>query len=404
MTEHPSDSGQQLVDVRRDAAKLGTTLHFIDTTGPGGAETIFLELASGLRDRGWRTRTVVVGSGWVLDGVRARELPVDIVPTRGRLDFSYLRQLHGLVRRHGVKLIHAHMYSPAVYASIVGGLTGASVVATFHGRTDVDREGIGRRLRYRLINRQATVVCVSTSLATELDPDGRGRFRDLRVIHNGVDTSARGETRRSLLRREHGVSDDTFLVGAIGNVRPAKDYPNLLRAASRLRADESVKFCIVGQPTDPLYSELLRIRDDLGLSERVSFWGFRNDIPDVLSAMDALVISSSSEGFSLAAVQAMSAGRPVIATRCGGPEEILTHGVDGILVPTSDPDSLAAAIRTIAADRALREGLARAARETAVTRFSLTAMLDQYEQIYRRVLASQASGREAGDQRIPRDG
>ncbi len=359
-----------------------TVLHFIDTTGPGGAETVFLQLAAGLRDRGWPPRTVLTGPGWVLDAVRELELPVDVVETRGRFDTAYIRALHRLVREHRVGLIHAHLFSPAVYASLVGALARVPVVATFHGASDASCDGLGRRLRYRLIDRNARVVCVSEPLKALLQSLAPVRAERLDVIPNGVDIRAFATGDGRSVREEHGVGDQDILVGALGNVRAAKDFHTLLRAAAELQDDRRLHFAIVGERTEPLHGQLVELRDRLGLSDRLSFWGFRSDVPDVMAAFDILAISSSSEGFSLAAIQAMAAGTPVVATRSGGPEQIMTDGVDGLLVPTRSPVDLAAAIRRLVAEPALGTHLANAARTTARERFSLSAMLDGYHELY----------------------
>jgi glycosyltransferase involved in cell wall biosynthesis len=363
-------------------------LHFIDTTGPGGAETVFLSVADGMRARGWDARAIVVGPGWVLDRVHALDLPVDVVETHGRLDTRYLRSLRSVVRRHGIGLIHAHLLSPAVYATAVGLTTGTPVVSTFHGASDVTVAGRRRTLRHRLVERGGTVVCVSEPLRDDLAVSVGARSANVRVIHNGVDVDRFAAADGRAVRRAFGIADDTVLVGALGNVRPAKDYQTLLRAAALCPPDVSINFAIVGEPTEPLYGELCALRDELGLGGRVAFWGFRDDVPEVLSAFDILAISSESEGFSLAAVQAMAAGTPVVATRSGGPERIITHGVDGMLVPARSPSSLAAAIRQLAACATMRERFAQAARQTVVQRFSMGRMLDEYEQLYDQRIAA----------------
>jgi len=335
-----------------------------------------------MRDRGWTSRSVVLGPGWVLNGLQEHALQYDIVETQGRFDVRYLWQLRSLVRRHGVELIHAHLFSPAVYASLVAALEHVPLVATFHGASDVEYGGWSTRLRYRLIKRRATIVCVSESLAAAISAQGLSTATRSRVIHNGVDVARFAAASGHDLRREHGVAEDTFLIGALGNMRDAKDYPTLLRAAAVLAPDRRVAVAIVGEPAEPLLGELTRLRSELGLEQRVSFWGFRNDVPEVLAAFDALAISSVSEGFSLAAVQALAAGKPVVATRCGGPEEILTDGVDGLLVPTSSPDALAGALRRLIESPDLRTRLSAAGRMTAASRFSVESMLDAYETLY----------------------
>ncbi len=366
----------------------GRVLHLIDTTGPGGAETVFLQLAAGLRQRGWDSRAVVVGPGWVLDSIREMQVGVDIVETRGRLDIGYLLSLRDLVRQHRIQLIHAHLFSPAVYASAIGAITGTPVIATFHGSSDTRAAGVGGRLRYRLLERKARVVCVSETLRSELLARQRLSDGTVSVIHNGVDVDLFAAADGSAVREELGAADDTVLVGALGNVRPAKDYATLIRAAARMAPDERFRFVIAGERTQPLYGQLLELRDGLGLESRVRFIGFRDDVPALLAALDILVISSSSEGFSLAALQAMAAGTPVVATRSGGPEGIITHEEDGLLVAARSPADIAAAVQRLADDPELASGLRGRARETVRNQFSLAAMLDRYERLYTESLST----------------
>jgi glycosyltransferase involved in cell wall biosynthesis len=118
----------------------------------------------------------------------------------------------------------------------------------------------------------------------------------------------------------------------------------------------------------------------------VTFHGFVADPTPLLTQADAFVLASSQEGFSLATIEAMQAGVPVVATRSGGPEEILRHGETGLLVPVNDAAALADAIGLVLHDPALAERLTAAAREDAVRRFSLDAMVSAYEQLYRQLL------------------
>ena len=120
----------------------------------------------------------------------------------------------------------------------------------------------------------------------------------------------------------------------------------------------------------------------------MTFSGLVGDVTQVYASLDVLAVTSRTEGFSLVAVEAMASGLPVIATRCGGPEEIVTDGVDGLLVPCDDVDALVLAIQRLIGDRVLREGLAARARECAVSRFDLDSMVTSYEALYDSVLRS----------------
>src|SRR5690606_26336578 len=99
------------------------------------------------------------------------------------------------------------------------------------------------------------------------------------VIHNGVDTNLFRDASSADMRRSRGIADDVVLVGAVGNLRPAKDYATLIRAAARVPAHERIQFAIIGEPAEPLYGELMRLRDELNLTDRVFFWGFQENIP-----------------------------------------------------------------------------------------------------------------------------
>jgi glycosyltransferase involved in cell wall biosynthesis len=363
-----------------------SVLHLIDTTGPGGAETVFLDIAEGMQHRGWTSHVVLVGPGWVATEAAARGLSFEVIPTYGRFDVSFARRLLQAVKSKGAEAIHAHLFSPAVYASAVSLFCRVPVIATFHGSSDLRSNGIGALLRNRMISRRAHLVCVSNAMLKQAKVTPG--IETATVIHNGVDHRRFNSGDRQAVRSEMGVPDDTILIGAIGNLRPAKDYATFLHAARNLADESRLRFAVVGDTETPLYEELTALRDKLGLAERLRFWGFRTDIPSVLSALDVLVISSSNEGFSLVAVQAMAAGTAVVSTRCGGPEEIIEDGVSGVLVPVGDADALSRAIRAVATSDDLRKTLAAGGLQRVLERFSLSSMLDSYEELYRRVLTT----------------
>ena len=124
----------------------------------------------------------------------------------------------------------------------------------------------------------------------------------------------------------------------------------------------------------------------MGLAERVNFRGFIEDPTAFLTSLDVFVLSSSNEGFSLATVEAMLAGVPVVATRCGGPEEIIHHGTTGLLVPPSDPSALADAIAHTLADPNATDLRTNAAQIEGLQRFTLDSMVNAYTRIYEEVI------------------
>jgi glycosyltransferase involved in cell wall biosynthesis len=124
------------------------------------------------------------------------------------------------------------------------------------------------------------------------------------------------------------------------------------------------------------------MRTELGLQETVQFIGFIDDPAGFLANLDLFMLSSVTEGFSIATIQAMAAGLPVLVTQSGGPQEIVAHGVNGWMVPPGDSDSLAAAVARLAADPALRTSLAEAGKEHVSATFDIGVILNAYCDIY----------------------
>jgi glycosyltransferase involved in cell wall biosynthesis len=361
-----------------------TVVHLIDTGGPGGAETVFLELVSRLPADRWRSVVVVPTEDWLSGALRGVGIEPILLSSEGSYDLDYVRALRRLFREEGADLVHTHLLTSTVYASVVTRLMGIPHVGTFHGLADLDPAGLRRSLKLRLILGGGThTVFVSRALRDAFLSLTRSSAPRVSVIHNGIDLDRFAAARPAGLREELGLAPGTPLVGAIGNIRASKDYPNLLRA-TRLLADRGVDFhvAIVGQPDGTLYPELIRLRDELALGDRVTFAEFREDVAGILAELDVFVLSSSSEGFSLSTVEAMAAGIPVVATRSGGPEEIVVAGTTGDLVPPRDPEALAGALAETLGDRARARSMAEAARTAVTERFSREAMLERYDALY----------------------
>lgn len=359
-------------------------LHLIDTTGPGGAETVFLSLIRGLPRDEWESIPIVQGPGWVQDSLRAGGYDPPVVASRKPLDIGYVRDLRRTIRDKKIDLVHGHLLSSALYGGLAARLAGVPMVATLHGIPDLQ----GRKLKYEIIRHLVDkIVFVSRSLKDHALSDTPLRAGNAAVIYNGIDL-------KDFRPRPHGqqrVGDqgDPLLIGAVGNIRALKDYPTFLHAAALVEADAPgrCRFVIAGETDAPLFSELLELRRSLGLEKRLDFLGFRADIASFLRTLDVFVLSSSSEGFSIATIQAMATRIPVVATRSGGPEEIIHHGDSGFLVPTENPRELAEGILSLVCDPELMIRLGRNGRRAVESEFSLDAMISGYDRLYRKVLS-----------------
>lgn len=365
-------------------AQRSTLLHLIDTGGPGGAETIFLNLVAGLESTRWSSVAVLPVKDWLWHSLESHGVTPVHLPSDGAFDVGYLRRLTRIAKQSGADLIQTHLFSSAVYGTMAARLLGLPVVCTHHGQTDVVSSGSYRGIKSRIVRRKRNRhVFVSRRLQLSFEQSRVVDHAHARVIHNGIDCDLFRPLRCDDVRQELGVRPEDILIGAVGNMRGPKDYPNFLRAAALLaQRSPRYRFLIAGAADDPIRSELKALEQELGLSDRLIIAGFRDDVERVMNALDIYVLSSASEGFSLTTVQAMACGLPVVATRCGGPEEIVIEGETGYLVPTHAPAELANAVHTLAMDEHVRASFGAAGRERALRSFSIDSMIGGYSDLY----------------------
>ena len=364
---------------------MKTILHTIDTTGPGGAETVFINLATCLPSDKYRAVVVIRGRGWVYEELCRRGVEPILMDAKGSLHWRYLGNLINLIRRERVDLIQSHLLGANVYCSLAGWLTGVPVVATFHGSVDIGDKERFRAAKFAAINRGASrIIAVSAELLHDIGARTSLKKNKTQIIYNGIRCADFQRQRSRQLREQWGWSNHEFVIGSLGNIRRAKAYDVLLRAAALLM-DQPVKFrfVIAGQPDKgDLYNNLLTLHKDLKLGDRVKFLGFIDDSADYLANLDLFLSSSTSEGLPLSAIQAMAAGLPLLATRCGGYQELVTHQHNGWLVTPGDPQALADAIVLLASDAALRETMAHNALQHVQATFDERVMLAAYQAVY----------------------
>lgn len=362
---------------------MAAILHLIETGGPGGAERVCLEIASRLQVPGMHNEIAVGREGWLAKEARLRGFNPAVLPSQGSLNLPYLNQLVSLLRRHDVRVVIAHLFGAAVYASLAGLLAGVPVISVLHGQSDIAaQERFSRLKRWVVSMGSARIVFVSGALRDDLQLRLNLPVRKIAVIENGIASSFWRPTSGANVRAELEVQPSTVLIGSVGNIRPAKGYETLLQAAQIVctrRPD--VQFVVAGDTSGDLFPRLEEMRASLGLSDHLRFLGSRDDIAQLLASLDIFVLSSDTEGFSLALVEAMVCRCAVIATRSGGPESLISHGQTGLLVPRSDPLALAQAILALVDDRAMRMQLAAGARGAITERFDSGRMVSDYTRL-----------------------
>ena len=188
-------------------------------------------------------------------------------------------------------------------------MTNTPVISTFHGAVDFGEHERFQALKYAAINAGANaVVSVSNDLLNEIKQRTSIKNDKVSVIYNGIDVSTYDRPRSCLLRQKFGWPDNEIIVGCLGNIRTAKRYDSLLQvAAIAVNSANSYRFVIAGQCEGPLFDQLLQLRGELGLQDRVQFLGFVDDAAEFLSNLDIFLSTSDSEGLPLSAIQAMAA-------------------------------------------------------------------------------------------------
>jgi glycosyltransferase involved in cell wall biosynthesis len=355
-------------------------LHLIDTTGPGGAETVFVELAARSRQAGHPT-AVIRGPGWVKDQLELKGIAPVIEDCKGSLNWRFLAQLRQLVAKSRIDLIHAHLLGSNVYASLAGALTGRPVISTFHGAVDISPNERFAGIKFGAIKRFSTVVAVSEELQTLLSDKLHVPKEQIHLIPNAIDCQRFATATPLPLRDRFGKPQDVPLIGALGNIRPAKDYPNALRALAALHGrGQDAALLVAGHQKEPLMSALLALRAELGLEERVYFLGFLDTPEQFIASLDIFLLSSSSEGHPLALTQAMAAGVPIVATRCGV-EKIISENT-AWLADKESPEGLAASLGAALVRKDEAQRRAREAQTEAFAKYDFEAMFGRYRDLY----------------------
>ena len=194
------------------------------------------------------------------------------------------------------------------------------------------------------------------------------------------------ERHRGRLRAELGVGPHTKLVGIVARLTAIKAHEVFLQAASTVRRQHlNTQFVVVG--AGERREELAQLAEEYGIAPAVHWLGWRRDLPAVYADLDVVALTSRNEGLPTTLVEAMAAGRPVVATRVGGVPTLVTPGETGLLAASGDANALAAAMLTVLNNRQYAERLGAAARESVYPAYDLSAFLPRMADFYRRLVA-----------------
>ncbi|MGI6605059.1 MAG: glycosyltransferase family 4 protein [bacterium] len=365
-------------------------LHIISDLNVGGAGRYLLNLLPGLKAEGVLVQVVCPGGGELERELRERGFEPWLL-SEGDASFSWraVAEIRRYLAQGSYQVVHTHASLAGRVAARLSGVRG--LVLTRHGLGRSDkvsflRRGVGRVVSGALTDR---VIAISEAVAAALVAEGVD-YRRIRVIPNGIDVGEFAQASGAGVRLELGVGNRP-VVGMVARLVPEKAPQDFLRAAALVRRSfpEAI-FLLVG--SGPLEAELKRRARELGFGEEFRFLGYRRDVAGVTAALDVAVLSSHQEGLGLVLLEAMAAGKPVVATNVGGIPEVVVPDATGLLVPPGQPEALAAAITRVLSDRGLAAALGSEGQRVAWERFSLDAMAQRTAAVYRELVGPEGGG------------
>jgi glycosyltransferase involved in cell wall biosynthesis len=370
---------------------MTTILYVEHIAGIGGGQIYLIDLVRKLDKSRFCPVVTLVARGELHDRVAAAGARTEIVDIRSLrrrnpgVGPGAVLRLVRIIRRHGVRVIHANSQKALMFALPAGLLTRTPVIWHCH----VDRD-FGRF--YDLVGSVLSRVIVVNSQHVGRRFDGLPwARRKVRLVYNGIDAERVRPSDGSKVRRELAIDESAFVVGTVGRLQAEKGTRYLIEAAPAIAERiPQARFLIVGGTLDPADSygrELEVLASRLGVAGRTLFTGFKSDVTEYLAAMDVVVFPSLREGLPLAVAEAMAMEKPVVATRVGGVPEMIDDGRNGKLVAPRDSAALAGAVVALRQTWPAALEMGRAARLAVEFKFDLTRHIQGIQAIYEELVS-----------------
>jgi len=338
----------------------------------------FLPIVCSLRDKG------VVGEEIEDLGIEVICLNRDF--KRG-FYWTVVKELRTLMKQRNIQIVRTHEYRANLHGRLAALLAKVPcIVGSVHNVYNARDKKLNRRILNRYLGIFTDkVVAVSEEVKKEIVRYDSVPENKVAVIYNGVDRKRFVDIDAQSIRSEFHIPKSTPIIGTVGRFFPQKGQKYLLEAVAKVRNKfPHIAVFVIGDGS--LKEELQDHTKKLNIEQNIIFTGVRRDIPALLSAMDIFIFPSLWEGFGNALVEAMAAGKPIIATDIPSVREILDSGKSGIVVPPANSEAIARSLDLLLSDRALAENLGNAARERALSSFTIDSTVRGYSSLYRSIL------------------
>ena len=367
--------------------------YIIDNLSFRGGERTFAQLALGLDRAKYDIHVICSPGGHFVELLQEAGIPVFPIDMRNKWNLGAILPMARYLRRGRFDIVHTQGRGDPfgrLAARLAGSplliSTTAMIVSRYWGA------GPGRRLLYRAIDLVTDPlvdhwIVVNHESVETLVRDHHISPERVAVILNGIELEqhAPSPVARAAWRERWQVSEDELVVGAIGRLTWQKGFEYLIRAWPQVRAQmPRARLFILGE--GELEGELKRLATALGVADSCTFAGFEYDVATALAGMDVFVLPSLVEGLPMVLLEAMAASKPVIATRIDGCLEVVTDGVDGLLVEPGQPDALATALIQLLQSPERAKQLSLAARQTVRQRFTVERVIQETQMVYQQLL------------------
>lgn len=384
-------------------------LIFSDSDVLAGTESHILDLARGLRGAGIEVLIGCPLPGALATRARAADLEVVPIANHGPLDWRAVLRIRRFCRGRGIDIIHCHNGRTALLAAVATLFASRiELVVTQHFLTPsrVSRRGLRAmisKLAHRWVDHRTSHLIAISSAARQGSIDrGEATAEKITVIRNGIAAPDRATLRPvSAVREEMGVGATSPLIVCAARLEPEKDLATLVEAMDAVVQGLADAVCVIAGD-GRLREDLQKQIDHKGLQRSVRLLGFRQDVCSIVNACDLFVLPSLAEPFGLVLVEAMSLGKPVIATAAGGPLEIVEDGRTGLLVQPRNAADMAAAIRRILLSPELLQNMGRLGEARYCAEFTVDRMTRETIAVYRRLVPHLAQSSTDGMGAAPR--
>jgi glycosyltransferase involved in cell wall biosynthesis len=361
--------------------------HVVENLERGGLERMVIDLVGAQRAAGHRCRVACLFEpGTLAHELQSQGIEVYACRKRSGFDPGAIARLRAWLRAVPGVVVHTHNAS-AHYHTVAAslGLPIARVINTRHGMGAARPASRGEWLYRRAMVRTDVVAAVCEAARARFSQQGVRPRRRLLAVPNGIrveDFSCASAERRAALRNVLDLATGMRIIGTVGRLNPVKDQTTLLRAFARVHAEfADTALVLVGD--GPLRAMLEAQSVALGLGDAVRFLGDRGDVRQLLQAFDMFALTSLSEGYSMALLEACASGLPIVATDVGGNREIVVDGRNGLMVVPADEEAFAGAITALLREPGRAAQMGQAGRDWALREASISTMAARYDALYR---------------------